>query len=68
MKGKFILTLQNIVRFDLDEYDDAYKIKSESTITYNPISSQVRQEAYNLIGISEIKMQDKLIELGSITE
>ena len=42
MRQKFILTLQNEQRFDLDEYKHDKKIVKESVLKYHPLSSQVR--------------------------
>ena len=55
MKRKFILTLENHSRFNLDEYDES-KITKESAITWHPMNSILRQESINVVNVDHVNM------------
>ena len=58
MKRKFIMTLENYARFNLDEYDDS-KITREAHVVWHPMNSVLRQESINVLNIGHVHMQDE---------
>ena len=55
MKRKFIMTLENYSRFNLDEYNKN-KITREAHIVWHPMNSILRQESVNIIKIGHVYM------------
>ena len=49
--------------FDVDVYDDN-AIKKESVVNWYPLSIQYRHEAVNMINLSNVTMEDKLLDVG----
>ena len=53
MKRKFILTLENSSRFQLNEYNKS-KIAKESKVTWHPMNSVMRQESIVEVEVGRI--------------
>ena len=52
----------------MEEYDDEYKVRKESSLTYHSMSSIVRHESINKIKTDLITMYDEYVDLGEITK
>ena len=66
MKRKFILTIENYSRFNLDEYGES-KITKEAHAVWHPMNSVLRQESINVLNIGHVYMQDEYFQLGSLS-
>ena len=67
-RQKYILTLQNNSYLNLEEYG-ADKIVKSSSLVWNPINIQLKQESVHKIEVIEVEMQDStIIDAGLWTE
>ena len=59
LRRKFIMTLNNQIRFNTMEYDEGRLVK-ESIMSWYPIHSQLPQEIANKVQATDLRLQDVL--------
>ena len=68
LRRKFIVILQNEVRFNTMEYSDE-KIVPQSRLVWHPVSSQIRQDFAQTVYTTELQLQDtQFLQVGPLTE
>ena len=68
LRRKFIIVLQNEVRFKINEYSDEGRIKPQSRLIWHPIASAIRQDIVQRVSTTELELQDtQLLQVGPFT-
>ena len=65
-KGKYILTLQNEVKFQSHVFDTKDRLISQSSTQWYSISSLLRLEYINMVQRSELEMMDVVYGIGGL--
>ena len=68
MSRKFILLLQNQMRFSTREYSDEQKVAYESRLDYILINTQIREDVVYFLKLTELELQDDFYQFSAVTE
>ena len=66
LKRKFILTYTNRKRFQIEEFNNQ-KIIDEAKTTWIPINSQLREDVVFQLQVTNLQLQDRIWQWGSLT-
>ena len=66
MKGKYILTLQNEVKFQSHVFDTKDRLISESSTQWYNLSSVLRLDYVNMVQRSELELSDVVYGIGGL--
>lgn len=68
MSRKFILILQNQMRFSTRDYSPEGKVSYESRLDYILLNTQIREDVVYFVKLTELELQDDYYQFSALTE